>query len=256
MSAEDGLRVLPADLGGSAEAFFTTRHGGAGDAHGPYGSANLARHVGEDESVVTANRARLDRRAGRPVVFVSQVHSDRVVVLDDDFVGWDGGSAPEADALVTSRADLAVGILTADCLPVLLADADAGVVGAAHAGRTGLLAGVLERTLEQMAGLGADRSRTRVAIGPAICGRCYEVPESMAADAESTVPGIRTRTRHGTPALDLAGGATTVLAAAGVAPAHIVGPRACTREDADLFSYRRAHRTGRLAGVVRRTAGP
>jgi polyphenol oxidase len=250
VSREVGLRVVPAALGDGAEAFFTTRHGGVGDPDGPHGAANLARHVGEDEEIVTANRALLEDRAGRPVVFVSQVHSDRVVVVDDGFPGGGSGAVPEADALVTTRTDLALGIMTADCLPVLLADPAAGVVAAAHAGRVGLLDGVLERTLEAMAALGADPARSRASIGPAICGACYEVPAGMAADAEARLPGIRTATRAGTDGLDLAAGATAVLRGAGLAPSAIAAPPACTLEDDRFYSYRRSRRTGRLAGVV------
>jgi YfiH family protein len=154
------------------------------------------------------------------------------------------------DALVTSTPGLGLVVLAADCLPVLLADAGAGVVAAAHAGRQGLLAGVLEATLAQMQALGATAGGTTAVLGPAACGACYEVPQDMADDAEHRLPGSRATTRQGTPSVDLVAGARTVLHGAGVEAVTAVG--GCTLEQPERwYSYRRDRTTGRHGGLVR-----
>jgi YfiH family protein len=246
-----------------ARALFTTRLGGVSEP--PYDGLNLAHHVGDAPESVTRNRDLLAARIGAPLVFVEQVHSDRVHVLRasdadrDAAPGADGTAAGErpvvtADALVTDREDVALAIMVADCLPVLLSDGEAGVVAAAHAGRAGLLGGVLERTLEQMQSLGARPERMHSAIGPGICGACYEVPEEMRSRAADRLPAVWATTREGTPALDLRAGARAILEGAGLAPSAIDDDHPCTLESEDLFSYRRAQRTGRFAGVIRREA--
>jgi YfiH family protein len=151
------------------------------------------------------------------------------------------------DALVTADAGLPIGVLVADCMPVLLSDPVAGVVGAAHAGRRGLVAGVLQATLQAMNGLGAEPSRTTAVIGPSICGCCYEVPEAMREEVAAAVPGTACETSAGTPGLDLVAGALGVLRKAGV-DATAMG--ICTAEDDRFYSYRRDGVTGRFAGVV------
>ena len=176
------------------------------------------------------------------LVFADQVHATTVTIVD----GPMDGPAPASDALVTTTAGLGLVVMAADCLPVLLADPAAGVVAAAHAGRAGLVAGVLQQTLEAMARLGA-RGVTAV-IGPAACGRCYELPAELADEVGAAVPGTRGTTRSGTPSVDLVAGATAVLQAAGVAVSAVGG---CTIEQPEhLFSYRRDGRTGRHAGIV------
>jgi hypothetical protein len=133
---------------------------------------------------------------------------------------------------------------------VLLADAEAGVVAAAHAGRSGLLAGVLQATLTAMRDLGAAPERTSAVLGPAACGACYEVPQEMADDAERRLPGSRGVTRRGTASVDLTAGARAVLREAGLAAVTAVG--GCTLEQPERwFSYRRDRTTGRHGGLVR-----
>lgn len=231
-----------------ARALFTTRHGGHGS--GDFAGWNLARHVGDDATVVDRNRALLAAEldlAPEQLVFVDQVHSADVHVLPA------AGPVPvvTADAIVTDRRDVALGILVADCLPVLLADAEAGVVAVAHAGRPGLLAGVLEHTLEAMASLGARPERTAASIGPSVCGACYEVPAAMRDAGAERLSATFAETRWGTPSLDLRAGAVQVLTARGVPAEALDLDHPCTLEDEDFFSYRRAARTGRLAGAVR-----
>jgi hypothetical protein len=150
------------------------------------------------------------------------------------------------DALVTTVPDLGLVVLAADCLPVLLADAAAGVVAAVHAGRAGLAAGVLQQALQAMHDLGARD--ICAAVGPAACGRCYELPAELADQVDAAVPGSRATTRTGTPSVDLAAGAVGLLRGAGVRVQTVGG---CTLEQPERwFSYRRDGRTGRHAGVV------
>lgn len=234
-----------------ARALFTGRAGGV--SAGDFASLNLALHVGDDEVAVRENRARLGRAMGVPVVFVDQVHGAEVHVLEAGVPIAELCDAPRAaDALVTARGDVALAIMVADCLPVLLVDAEAGVVGAAHAGRRGLLGGVLQATVRAMAGLGARPGSIAAEIGPSVCGACYEVPAPLRDEAEGILPGIASETSWGTPALDLRAGAVGALAAAGLAPGAVLADAACTVEDHGLFSFRRAARTGRFAGAIRR----
>jgi YfiH family protein len=152
------------------------------------------------------------------------------------------------DALVTTAVDAPLVILVGDCVPVLLADAEAGVVAAAHAGRRGLVAGVVPRTVETMLGLGAEAGRIAARLGPSICGRCYELPADLARQVDAAVPGSLSRTRSGTTGVDVAAGVRTQLAAAGIR--DVVTHPACTAEDDRFYSHRRDGTTGRFAGVV------
>jgi purine-nucleoside/S-methyl-5'-thioadenosine phosphorylase / adenosine deaminase len=139
-------------------------------------------------------------------------------------------------------------VLVADCVPILLADADAGVVAAVHAGRVGARVGVVPAALEAMRAAGARIDRTEVLIGPAVCGECYEVPAAMQADVAAHLPGSAAHSRKGTPALDLRAGIWQQLADAGVARIGL-DPR-CTVEDRNLFSHRRDGTTGRIAAIT------
>ena len=226
---------------------FTDRWGGVSAA--PYDQLNLGGAVGDDPQAVHANRARtalelcLDPAA---VVWMNQVHGRDVAVVDGP---WrHGDDIPGVDAVVTERRGLALAVLTADCTPVLLADPVAGIAGAAHAGRPGLVAGVVPAVVEAMVKRGAEPARMIAYTGPAICGRCYEVPDQMRSDVAAVVPEARAMTSWGTPAVDVTAGVRAQLAAQGVLvreDSHI-----CTRESADHFSYRRDRTTGRLASYV------
>ncbi|MEV7654064.1 peptidoglycan editing factor PgeF [Streptomyces anulatus] len=236
-----------ASVTGSAHFAFTDRWGGVSAA--PYGELNLGGAVGDDPAAVGANRERAARRLGLDparVVWMNQVHGRDVAVVDGPW-GADA-EIPAVDAVVTARRGLPLAVLTADCTPVLLADPVAGVVGAAHAGRPGLVAGVVPAAVEAMVALGAQPSRITAHTGPAVCGRCYEVPEAMRAEVAEAVPGTWSETSWGTPAVDVTGGVHAQLAALGVADRH--SSLYCTLESGDHFSYRRDRTTGRLAGYV------
>ncbi|WP_087928497.1 peptidoglycan editing factor PgeF [Streptomyces albireticuli] len=225
---------------------FTDRWGGVSAA--PYDELNLGGAVGDDPAAVRANRERAAKGLGldpAAVVWMNQVHGRDVAVVDGP---WDTSDIPAVDGVVTARRGLALAVLTADCTPVLLADPVAGVAGAAHAGRPGLVAGVVPATVEAMTALGADPARIVARTGPSVCGLCYEVPEAMRADVAAVVPEAWATTRQGTPAVDVAAGVRAQLARLGVnisGQSHI-----CTLESRDHFSYRREHTTGRLASYV------
>jgi YfiH family protein len=224
----------------------TTRAGGVSKP--PFDSFNLGDHVGDDPAAVAQNRRRLAAATGADaVIWMHQVHGDRVVTVDAPLAP--GVAAVEnADALVTASRGLALAVVTADCVPVLMADASAGVVAAAHAGRVGAQKGIVVRTLEAMLEQGAHVGDISVLLGPAVSGRNYEVPEAMAAEVEAALPGSRTTTGRGTSGLDLRAGIVRQLTSLGV-KAIEVDPR-CTVDDRSLFSHRRDAPTGRLASLV------
>ncbi|GAB2958599.1 peptidoglycan editing factor PgeF [Amycolatopsis acidiphila] len=221
----------------------TTRAGGA--SVGKFESFNLGDHVGDDPAAVAANRKRLAAELGlTKIAWMEQVHGRTVTVVD----GTETAPAEATDALVTATPGVAVVVLVADCVPVLLGDAEAGVVAAVHAGRVGARIGVLPAALKVMQEVGAELGRIEVLLGPAICGEDYEVPAEMARDVEKHLPGSATRTRKGTPGLDLRAGLWRQLADAGVGKIG-VDPR-CTFEEQSLFSYRRDGTTGRIAALT------
>lgn len=239
---EHGPQVIEADLGPGVRAFFTTAAGGVSRAG--YASLNLGLATGDRAERVRENRARVAARAGMPVTYATQVHGTDVVHVAGPAVDEDCG---EYDALVTAEPGRGLGVLVADCVPILLADPGARVVAAVHAGRRGLTAGVLERALARMAAAGAQE--IQAVVGPAACGRCYEVPAQLRAEVAAVHPAAWSETSWGTPALDLPAAAVAALTHARVAHARV---HRCTIEDPGLFSYRRAAGvpTGRSAGVV------
>lgn len=181
---------------------------------------------------------------GRTPVGLTQVHGGAVQVVDEE---WDG-SEIVADGLVTAAPGLPLLVRSADCVPVLLAGA--GVVGAAHAGRPGLVAEVVPHVVEQMRALGA--TDLHAWVGPHVCGRCYEVPVDMRAEVSAVVPAAWAETSWGTPALDIGAGVRAQLDALGVTSEDV---GRCTREDGDLWSHRReGAAAGRLGALVMRAA--
>jgi len=178
---------------------FLTRVGGASE--GLYAELNCGRGSNDDPKAVEENRRRVAAYAGvspENLISTYQIHSDRAVVVGESFSPQD---APQADAMVTATPGFALGILTADCAPVLLADAEAGVIGAAHAGWGGAIGGVLESTVSAMVGLGARREAIRAAVGPAISQRNYEVgPEFFDRFMDEDPENGRLVFRRGRPA--------------------------------------------------------
>ena len=242
----------PGPPGARVRRVTTTRAGGR--STGPFARFNLSLGVGDDPAAVTANRARVVRELGLSgLVFLQQVHGRDVAVLREPPRArpGTGGVAPDVpavDAVVTDVPLLGIAVLAADCVPLLLGDPWAGVVGAAHAGRVGAASGVLDAVIDEMAALGAATDRLEVLVGPAVCGQCYEVPAAMRDDVEAALPGSASTTRTGTPGLDLRAGLVRRLADLGVTKVG-TDPR-CTIEDPDLFSHRREGRCGRQAAIT------
>ncbi|PWJ53672.1 conserved hypothetical protein [Quadrisphaera granulorum] len=210
------------------------------------GGADLSDRAAGAEGARAA-RAALAADVGAPperLLVAHQVHGDGAVVARGP---WDG-PPPDADALVTDVPGLVLAVLVADCVPVLLADPAAGVVGVAHAGRRGMDTGVVGAAVALMGELGADAGRTRALLGPSVCARCYEVPAAMRDDVAGRHPVTASRTWTGTPSLDVAAGVLEQLAALGVAAEQLPG---CTVEDESLGSVRRSGPDApRWAGLV------
>ncbi|MER6160192.1 peptidoglycan editing factor PgeF [Streptomyces sp. NPDC001868] len=229
---------------------FTDRWGGVSAA--PYEELNLGGAVGDDADAVAKNRELAAKSLGLGpdrVVWMNQVHGADVAVVDGPWGSGPGsGDIPSVDALVTTRRGLALAVLTADCVPVLLTDPVAGVAAAAHAGRPGLVAGVVPAAVRAMTDLGADPARIVARTGPAVCGRCYEVPEAMRAEVATVEPAAYAETSWGTPSVDVCAGVHAQLERLGVHDRE--QSPVCTLESRDHFSYRRDRATGRLAGYV------
>ncbi len=182
---------------------------------------------------------------GVPVLNAYQVHGTRVLAVDQ-LSDPRAVAGERADALVTTSRRLALAVRVADCVPVLLADHQAGVVAAAHAGRVGLGAGVLLATVERMTGLGAQTITAW--IGPHVCGECYEVPAGLRAEFCVAQPAAAATTSWGTPSLDLGAAAAAQLTGLGC---RVIRVDPCTRTTPTLHSYRRdADGAGRQAGLV------
>ena len=242
--------TIPIMLAPGIKVIYTTRLGGASE--GDFAHFNLGGKNGDDVEHVNANRTALANEIGAKLSLVSQVHSAVVVDVDEAFVhnrpfGFDasgmklpGGSegdsenvsenaddqiVVEADGQVTSRAGIALGMFAADCLPVLLADPQSGVIGAAHCGRKGLQRGVIGATVEKMVEKGANTERIVATLGPCICGDCYEVGGDIADDFDAQFPGTFTLSRFGQPGIDIAAAALRELASAGIPADNIVSSR-------------------------------
>ena len=237
---ENGVRPIRADALHGIPHGFLTREGGV--STGVVAGLQFGMGAGDDPAAVAENR-RLAIDAilpGAGLAMPFQVHSALATVVASPV---QGAERPRVDALVTATPGLLIGVVTADCAPVLLADRDAGVVAAAHAGWRGAVGGVLEATLEAMEGAGAARERTVAAIGPCIAQASYEVGPDMVEAFEDGAdrffsPGTGDRMHF-----DLEGYVASRLAAAGVVRVEALGLD--TYADADRFySFRRATHLG------------
>jgi hypothetical protein len=214
---------------------FTNRTGGA--SSGAFASLNLGTHVSDDLTTVLTNRELLAKELG-PVQYMSQVHGNRVVIVEEVT-----DEDPTADALVTGIPGISLAVQVADCIPLLLHSDEA--VAAVHVGRKGLVNGVALAALDVMREMGSKE--ISAIIGPSICGRCYEVSQEIHDEVIALHPSARAVTTQGTPALDLTAALRVVLEIAGVA---IQDESLCTVEDGSLYSYRRDGVTGRQAGII------
>jgi polyphenol oxidase len=231
--------VITAASFGTLPHGFLGRRGGV--SAGIHGGLNVGLGSDDDRAAILENRRRAADAvlAGAPLVTVHQVHSADVVTVDTP---WGDDARPKADALVTNRPGLLIGILTADCGPILFADAEAGVIGASHAGWKGAIAGVTDTTIAAMEKLGADRSRITAAIGPCIARASYEVDEGFLRRFEEVDPANErffTPGRAGHHQFDLEGYIAARLAAAGITRVEALGLDTYANADR-FFSFRRA----------------
>jgi YfiH family protein len=246
MVTPDKMRLCATTLAtdGVSHGFFTRQGGVSG---GLYNSLNCGPGSRDDPANVTANRARVAEILGSAperLLSVHQQHSANAVIAERP---WDRDSMPKADAIVTATPGLGIGVLTADCAPVLFCDADARVIGAAHAGWRGALSGIVEATVEAMRTLGADPARIQAAIGPAISQRAYEVGSEFVERFQAEDPHsgafFVTDESSGEPHFDLSGYVCERLARAGVGGILDLG--LCTYcDETRLFSYRRSQHRG------------
>ncbi len=224
---------------GPVDLAFTDRYDGVSAV--PFDSLNLALVGDDDPEARRRNTALLleDFAPGADLADMEQVHGHAVARA--------GGPRERCDALVTDEPDTVLMVRVADCVPVLLADPGAGVIGAAHAGRKGVFAGVVGVCVEEMRHLGA--TDITAWVGPHICGRCYEVPAALRDEIAAVEPVTASTTSWGTPSLDLGAGVAGQLQRLGV---RVNDVSRCTLESPDLYSHRRdGPRAGRLAGVIR-----
>jgi YfiH family protein len=249
-------RVDP-DINEDVGVVFTDRLDGYSPP--PFDSLNLGRTDLDSPENLRANMRAVQHEVGlEQIVFVNQVHGTNVLRVTDTLVaGWTtdswlgsrGGTGVPltvADAMVTRQRSVGLAIRVADCLPVLFADPDAGVVGAAHAGRRGLLGGVLEATVAALRAEGARHIQAW--LGPHICGQCYELPEDLCTPIVQRYPQARTRTSWGSAGIDLAAVAASQLSDLGI-DLHRLD--SCTRTQPGLFSHRGdGPGTGRQMGLV------
>jgi len=223
---------------GIAHGFFG-RTGGV--SSGIFESLNCGPGSGDDLEKVAENRSRVSKTlGGGALVTLHQIHSPNAVTVAQT---WGMGKGPQADAMVTAQPNIALGILTADCAPILFADAEARVIAAAHAGWKGAISGVIESAIDAMEKLGADRARIRAAIGPCISQANYEVgPEFRERFVSADAANARFFAGSSAPdhfRFDLEGFAAARLAAAGIR--NVAALAACTyAREADFFSFRRA----------------
>lgn len=242
---------------GGVGVAFTDRHGGV--TPGSMGSLNLGRTDVDAAENVAENFERVRSALGvRSIVTLRQVHGTQVLDCDaDQLTGWGplsplgdsvaGGRPLDiGDAQITAERGVALCTRVADCLPVLFADPGAGLIAAAHAGRVGLVDGVLPATVAALRQRGAGDLAAW--IGPHICGACYEVPLDLQQTVAEVLPGSACRTDWGTPALDLGAAAEKQLVGLGCTVRR-VDP--CTRTDSSLHSHRRdGADAGRIAGLI------
>ncbi|WP_341233972.1 peptidoglycan editing factor PgeF [uncultured Sulfitobacter sp.] len=247
------LEILTSDCLGDLRHGFFTRRGGA--SSGVFTGLNCGYGSSDQREIVQINRGRVAEAMGVPethLVGVHQIHSATAITVDGPL-----DEKPQADALVTATPGIALSVLTADCQPVLFADRDAGVIGAAHAGWRGALDGVLAATVEAMEALGAQRANISAVIGPCISQRAYEVGPEFIEDFLAEDPDYARYFANGADdrmQFDLPGFGLNRLRAAGVG--HAEWTHHCTYGDPDRFySYRRTTHSkeadyGRLIAAI------
>ncbi|MDR1451763.1 MAG: peptidoglycan editing factor PgeF [Helicobacteraceae bacterium] len=224
-------------------ALVTTRRGGVSIA--PRDSLNLGLNAGDDPRLVEQNRLIVASALGAyNIVYMNQIHGDRVVLIDKPPV-----LPPECDAMISNLPDIALAVLTADCVPMLFFDPKTRSIGAAHAGWRGTATRISVKTIEAMReNFGSNPNDIMVGIAPAICEKCYGIGEDLAKiwrklprESRQALKGDR---------LDLPLANRLQLLSVGVLECNIETMALCTYENDDFFSYRKASPTGRFASII------
>ncbi len=223
----------------TARWWFTNRAGGVSAP--PYDTRNLAAHVGDDITSVRSNRAQLESELGLGMLtWMGPVHGVALDIVDDATA-----LVPNVDALATTRTRRPLVTLGADCVPLVMTAGDFAI--AAHIGWRGFVDGMTSTILGLLAAHGVAASEAQIVLGPAICGRCYGIPEERADAIRAVSANAVGIARHGGPGADIRIGLTEQWEAVG-ARVTTIGP--CTAEDHSSFSHRRDGVTGRQAGVI------
>lgn len=234
---------------GKSKAAFTDRRGGV--SQGPYASLNLGRHTGDSEESIWLNRERLASAIGRDIMWMNQMHSARVMRVRPGFTS----DAMICDAMVLDSRQFtevglsvpALAVEVADCVPLLLSSDDGTQIGVAHVGRENFVSGIVRAVVDEFT-KAIPAARIRAAVGPSICGHCYEVPEAMRDSVSHYELSTYAVTDWHTPGLDIRQGVVSQLRRLGVDVTFV--SKRCTYEDEALYSYRRDQVTGRFCGLV------
>ncbi len=228
----------------AADWYFTDRR--RGESRGEFESLNLAVHVGDDPGAVATNRRQLARDVGvdaTALAVIAAEHGARVHKITEDTLG----AVPVGDGLITTTPNIALVALAADCAPVVLADIENQVVGVMHCGWRGVVAGIIPATIDKMVEAGAEARSIAAVVGPAICSDCYVVDSSCAQQVGRVSLGAASQYADGQWHVDVAGAVCQSLVSLGVRVERIAE---CTFTNADLFSYRRDHTTGRHSATI------
>ena len=253
MSRMKMMEILKLEVGDGIEAFSTMRGNVSQlDASNPYSDFNVCHYTGDDAMHISHCRselAKLTEVAVDRLLIPRQTHSVNVVIIGKEIPDLEG-----VDGMVTCRDDVALVVNTADCLPIVFNDSKHGIVGVAHGGWRGLYGGIIEETIAAMTVLGAELQEIRVAIGPCICGDCYEVDAEFARKFEARMGDcvIELGERE-KPHVDLRRAAVDCLGRIGIAKSNINVVEECSRCDERFFSARRMGvESGRIATVVKK----
>lgn len=233
------------------DSHFTTRHGGISQS--PYGTLNLAFHVGDKEEDVLENHRRLGATLDydyRKLIHMRQIHSDIVTVVDSTM---NFGSPPQCDALITNHCDIPLMVMSADCTPILIYDPINHAIGAVHAGRAGALNSILPKTLFAMQEqFGTSIENVHIVLGPSIHGCCYEINEVIANEVKEKGYENALLYQKEKVFLDVNTILYLQLRAMGISSQYIESTSQCTScHCEEYFSYRADYQhTGRIAGVI------
>jgi hypothetical protein len=238
------MAIAEGSFGTNIRWAFTDRT--MGSSPPPFESLNLAEHVGDDPELVRQNRAAVSGLIGvhvDQVIAMAPVHGNGVAIVDSTTMS----PVPDVDAMVSRTVGRALLVVGADCAPIVLGDATAGVIGVAHSGWRGIESNVTASVVSAMCGLGAEIERITAVVGPSACGQCYSVDRARFDATVRVAADAGTIREDGSLGLDIRRGVTQQLRDCGIRTSAWGG---CTMEDSNLFSYRRDGITGRHGAMI------